>query len=554
MRLRDYQMQAIDGNGRWPGILSALETHRSALVVMATGLGKTVIFAHVAASWKQGDVLCLVHRIELVNQIADTLAAIIGYRPPIEQGDRGLWVGSELYGQDQLIVVGSLQSMITRRRREKYAGRRIGLIIIDEAHHAIAPAYVSLIRQLREQNPELRVLGVTATPKRTDNAAMTALFDVVAFEMSIIDGIRQGYLVDLRQKIVTVEDLDLSQLPTVVNQYGERDFRVSDLEAILAEEGRLHAMTRPLLEMTPDRHDQAIVFAASLRHAHVWASVINHYRRGSAAVIDHTLDAGSPEREDIVRRYMVGDLQYLVNYAVCTEGFDAPSTRVVAIGRPTKSRLLKTQMIGRATRPLAGVIDGIETAADRKAAIAASGKPHATILDYTGRVERLDELVTCADILGGDDVSEDVMRRALDIIGSQPNGGSVLDALDEAKRLIDEEVSARRRQAREVIEKIEVRYTIEDISNARAEVTPQPVLRGGATDRQIEFLLKFGIDYKTAAAYSKRQASAVLDRLIATRPTVPQARLLTRLGHSPTGLNFKQASELISRLIGGRKK
>jgi superfamily II DNA or RNA helicase len=87
--LRDYQKDAISGNHQFPGLKCSLEEYRSAILVMATGLGKTVVISKVASEWPPGNVLCLAHRIELLDQMADTLAPELGYRPSVEQGERG---------------------------------------------------------------------------------------------------------------------------------------------------------------------------------------------------------------------------------------------------------------------------------------------------------------------------------------------------------------------------------------------------------------------------------------------------------------------------------
>ena len=154
---RDYQIEAISGNNQHPGIIPALEKNKSTVCVMATGRGKTFVLSSVAEQWANGNVLLLAHRIELIDQMADAVANVLGYRPVIEQGDRGIDEGS-LWGAGS-IVVGSIQSMITARRKRKYKNHPFGLVIIDECHRAISPSYVNLIDFYREIDPECRVLG-----------------------------------------------------------------------------------------------------------------------------------------------------------------------------------------------------------------------------------------------------------------------------------------------------------------------------------------------------------------------------------------------------------
>src|SRR5262249_46173640 len=174
----------------------------------------------------------------------------------------------------------------------KVGDHPFGLMIIDEAHRATSASYVKLVDRYRELDPECRLLGVTATPNRTDSTALGLVFDSVAFEMGIVDGIDAGWLVDIQQKFAVVEELDLSKVTCRRNELGEMDFKPAELEALLLQEGPLHAMSRPVLDCTRDGQ-QAIIFAASVPHARLWAAVLNHYRPGCAAAIDGTMENGA---------------------------------------------------------------------------------------------------------------------------------------------------------------------------------------------------------------------------------------------------------------------
>jgi superfamily II DNA or RNA helicase len=546
-QLRDYQEWAIHGNDKYPGALRALQAHKSTLVVMATGTGKTVVISKVANDWTKGNVLCLAHRIELVEQMADTLAGELGYRPAVEQGPHGL--DPETLFAAGHIVVGSIQSMITDRRLRKFREHPFGLIIIDEAHRATSPSYVKLVDRYRDLDPECRVMGVTATPNRTDGTAMGLVFESVGFELGIVDGIAHGWLVDIQQKFAVVEDLDLSKIPVVRNEFGEMDFKASDLEALLSQEGPLHAMSRPILDSTEDGK-QAIIFAASVNHAHLWAAVLNHYRPGCAAAIDGTMAKGDGQpRTEIVRRYKGGDLQFLLNFNIATEGFDAPRTGLVIMGRPTKSLLVYTQMLGRCTRPLPGVVDGIPTAEGRKDAIAASTKPHAVVLDFVGNSKH--RLVTATDVLGGN-YDVDIRNRADEIIGAKGAAqGDVIDALGKARAsLLLEAEEKKRRPMRAAVGQVDLKYHLSDVSpfGGAATVAAPVTSRGGATDGQVNALVNLGVDYDTAIGYSRRKAGAVIDSLRKKRCTVKQARTLSKFGYDPAQFNADAASKLIDEI------
>ena len=542
--LRDYQTWAIHGHDIFPGVLGALAQHKSTLMVMATGLGKSVCIAKIANDWTNGNVLCLAHRIELVDQLADHLAGELGYRPVVEQGMRGM--DSESLYTAGSVVVGSIQSMITKRRLRLYRKHPFGLIIIDEAHRATSPSYVKLVDAYRELDPNLRLLGVTATPNRTDGTALGLVFESVAYEMGIVDGIDAGWLVDIHQKFAVVEDLDLSKIPCKRNEFGEMDFKQAELEALLSQEGPLHAMTRPVLDCT-EQGQQAILFAASVNHAHLWTAVLDHYRPGCAAAVDGTMIRGpGSKRAKIVDDYKAGQLQFLLNYGIFGEGFDAPNTSYVIMGRPTKSVLVYTQMLGRATRPLPGVVDGLPLAESRKDAIAASGKPFAVVLDFVGNSKH--QVVTATDVLGGNfDVS--IRDGADEIIGSRSM--NVRDAITKARAsLLLEAEEEKRKPLRKAVAAVPLAYSLHDVSPfGGSNGTHKPkISRGGSTDAQIAALVNLGVDQATASGYGRKQAGAVMTSLRGKRCTNKQAATLVKYGYNPTSFNAEQASKTIGEI------
>ncbi len=545
--LRDYQNWCIEGNGRFPGINAALAQHKSALAVLATGLGKSVIVSKVANEWRRGNVLLLAHRIELVDQMADHLATELGYRPSVEQGVRGLDPDT-LFAAGH-VVVGSVQSMITESRLRKFKAHPFGLIIIDECHRATSPSYVKLIDRYRELDPEMRSLGVTATPNRTDETALGLIYETVAFEMGIVDGIDSGWLVDIHQKFAVVEDLDLSKVQCAKNEFGETDFKAADLEALLSQEGPLHAMSRPVLDCTASG-EQAIIFTASVAHAHLWAAVLNHYRPACAAAVDGTMAKGEgQERTEIVKRFKAGTLQFLLNFNIATEGFDAPKTAFVIMGRPTKSLLVYTQMLGRCTRCLPGIVDGLSSPEERKDAIAASAKPFATVLDFVGNTRMAAGVVTATDVLGGNyDVN---VRAAADEIVRAKGSANVQDALRKShSSLLLEADEVKRRPLRNAVQGVQLKYHLGDVDSFSGMngAAPPSTNRGGATDAQVAALVNLGVDQAMAVGYGKKQAGAVIDSLRKKRCTDRQAKTLAKFGYDPRNFNSDEASAQIQRI------
>lgn len=530
--LRDYQEDCVAKTK------ASLASKKSSLIVMATGLGKSVCLAKIASDWTQGNVLVLAHRIELVDQLAETLGGELGYMPIVEQGTRGCEL--ETLWQGGLIVVGSVQSMITERRRNKFKDHPFGLVIIDEAHRATSPSYAKLIDHYTELNPQLRTLGVTATPNRTDGTALGLVFDDVPFNFGIVEGIDAGWLVDVHQKFGILSDVDFSQLRTKRNEFGESDFTHEDLEKVLTEEKSLHEMSRPVLDLTEDGK-QAIIFTASVPHAHLWAMVLNRYREGCAQAIDGTTN--KEERERSVRDYREGRLQFLLNFGIFTEGFDAPSTSIVVMGRPTKSVLVYTQMLGRGTRTLPGVVDGIPTVEGRIDAIASSKKPFLTVLDFVGNSKH--KIVSATDVLGGNydvDIRDGANGRL------KSSSGNVREAMRKMKAAMILAAEERKRMGLK-FDKIE--YRLEDVGHfgpSASSTVSTAKLRGGSTDNQVALLVNLGVSKEEALSYSKKQAGAVISSLGVKRCTTRQANVLAKFGYDSKDFNMDEASATIDAI------
>ncbi len=543
--LRDYQAASVEA------VLREFDAHASTLLVLPTGCGKTVVMAKLATGWERGNVLLLAHRIELLDQAAEKLGHELGYLPVVEQGQRGMDV--DCLWQGGAVLVGSVQTMRGGRRLEKFARHPFDLILVDEAHHATAASYRKIIDHFRGLNPSLKVLGVTATPRRADNTAMGLVFDSVAYELPIVQAIEEGWLVPIEQEYVAVDCVDFDQLSVGKNDFGESDLKASELEAVLVEEEPLHAMARPILERAGDR--QCLIFTAGVAHAHLLAAVLNRYRDGSAAAVDgQTLPA---KRKETVEAFAAGDLQFLTNFGVFTEGFDVPSVALVAMGRPTKSQGLYTQMLGRGLRPLPGVVDGpfgmggpvrsgADMAAERRSRIAASMKPGCRVMDFVGNSEhKLAGQMSSVDILGGNYDAE-VRELAAERLRDKP-GADVMAALRKAKA----ELTLLREQERRRPIRAEVGFTAQRVDPFAPGPAPGvqglTLTRGGATDAQIGLLVGLGVDYAEAAAFGRKQASAVIDKLRAKRCTNKQRAILAKYGE-PTDVNCEEASRLIDEI------
>lgn len=312
--LRDYQSECVEK------IYEYFARVHSAIAVLPTGAGKTVICSAVIRqwpernSWTHGNVLFLAHRKELIEQTAKAIDMEIGCRPYIEMGERG--AETETLFSGDMVVVGSVQSMVSQRRLDKYKNYPFGLIIIDECHHSTASSYTRILDYFRKLNPDLRLLGVTATPNRADETALGLVFEEVAFQRDIHWMVDQGYLVPFDQQTVTVTSLDLDSIKVVRKKNeaaSEADFNREQLEEALTEDRTLHEMATPILRETQGM--QAIIFTAGVKHAHRLAEILNGHESGCAAAIDGD-QSRRAERDCYVEEYRKGNLRFLLNFGV----------------------------------------------------------------------------------------------------------------------------------------------------------------------------------------------------------------------------------------------
>jgi superfamily II DNA or RNA helicase len=526
--LRDYQLQAHDAV--YESLVKSGD--KSSLVVMPTGTGKTVLFGHVAGNWPSGRVLIMAHRDELIRQAADKVGKIIGETCDIEMGD-DFADQCNLYSRSH-VVVTSVQTMSRERRMSRFNPDDFGLLVIDEAHHATASTYRKVIDYFR-QNESLRVLGVTATPDRTDEEALGKVFDSVAYEYEITKAIDDGWLVPIEQRFVYVEGLDFSDVRTTAG-----DLNAGDLAKVMEDEKALHKVVNPVIELAGDQ--PCLVFAASVAHAERMAEIANRHKPGQAEFVHGGTD--KELRRDMLRRFNRREFQFLFNCMIATEGFDEPQIGVVAVARPTKSRALYSQMIGRGTRPLTGCVDGLPGAEARKQSIATSGKPSVLVLDFVGNSGR-HKLVSTADILGGN-MDDAVVERARSSASKKSANGQSADMTAEliaAREAIEEE--NRKRRAAILAKASYGTKCIDPFVLYDVTPTREPGWFKGKrpTDKMAAVLEKRGIATRNLSLW---QAKQLMPKVI-NKPTLKQAGLLLKFGYS-TDCTSQDASKIIDKL------
>ena len=394
-----------------------------------------------------------------------------------------------------------------------------------------------------KKNPNIRICGVSATPDRADKLALGQVFDSVGFEYAIHDAIDDGWLVPIVTNQVIVESLDFSHVRKTAG-----DLNQGDLAKIVEMESSLHGIATPCVEIAGDR--KTLIFATTVSQAHDLCAIIN--RHGKKATFIHG-KTPKDERRELVRRYASGEYQYLCNVGIATEGFDDPGIEVVAIARPTMSRSLYTQMVGRGTRPLAGVVDKetLVTPEHRKAEIKSSDKPTVEVIDFVGNSSK-HRLVTAADILGGK-YTEEVANRAAEIAQKSKGPVDLISLMEQAEKE-EEEDSIRS------LTKGGDRYSLTakakykqkrgdpfDVMNIKAhrllnKQTTQP------TSRQIAVLTRNGIDTEELNSHQQSVLyGEVIRRIKSNQCTYKQAKILKKFGYR-TDTSFRQASDIIDGL------
>jgi superfamily II DNA or RNA helicase len=424
MILRDYQQQAVES------ACEHLEKHDATLIVAATGLGKTVMAGElIRRTLGKGRVMFIADREELLDQARDKIETITGIRPDLEMADSRACDGMF----KSPIICSSIQTQRSgsngTRRWNKFNPDEFALLFIDEADLAAADSYRAMIDHYR-QNPKLKLAGCTATPDRHDEKALGMIFDSVCFEYNIKEAKDEGWLVPIVQKYLSVQ-VDFAGV-----RYSIGDFNGADLKEILSRGTTLEQIASDSIQYAGER--RTLVFSDSIENAERLTEAYNRHRIGSAKIV--TGETPKDERRELVADYRSGAFQYLVNVGVASRGFDVPEIGCVVAARPTCSRSLYQQQIGRGTRIWPGVIDGLVTCDERKAAIAESAKPDLLVLDIVGNSLK-HKLITCADILGGtydDRVVELAEREFRD--SSIPL--DVADALEKAQYRHNEEIEA----------------------------------------------------------------------------------------------------------------
>jgi superfamily II DNA or RNA helicase len=405
IQLRDYQHEAIAAARQaWAG------GARRIAAVLPTGAGKTVVLSALAAQMRPLGVrsLILAHRDELIRQAAAKVRAVApDLRVGVYQGPT-----REVRGRD--VVVASVQTLARADRRAELAREGFRLVIVDEAHHAVANTYVETLKALgcfdeRDLSHGAAALGVTATMGRSDRVALGQVWQDVVYRRDIVQMIREGHLVNAKGVRVRIDGLDLAR----VKRTGG-DFQDHALAAAMHEALAPAAVARAYVEHAKDR--SGVLFAPTVAMAYEMAEALT--AEGiTAAGIDGTTSLD--DRRRILADHARGDVQVIANCAVLTEGWDAPWCSAAVIARPTSSSGLYVQMAGRVLRPHPGKRDALIIDV-----VGVTGKHRLASLIDLGGADRVEQLPPELSLYcGGEDEPDDLM--ALLCPPEPPAGGRV---------------------------------------------------------------------------------------------------------------------------------
>jgi DNA repair protein RadD len=335
--LREYQQEAVDAIY---GHFSASD--ENALIVIPTAGGKTPVLAGflqgALAAWPETRVLCLAHVKELVSQSFKTLIRIWPGAPAT--------ICSAGLGSKNLsgsIVFANIQSIFKRA----YQLQRVDLVIVDEVDmipHDGEGMYRKLLADLLVINPDVKVVGLTATPWRTNGGLITegegALFSDIAYEVELKTLLAGGWICPPVCKTMDTQ-IDTSGVKI---QGGE--FKAGELEKAADKDEITQAAVREIISLGRDRHSW-LVFSSGVDHAEHIRDEFKSHGITCEAITGQT---PAHDRDTWIANYQARRIRCLVNMGVLTVGFDAPATDLLAILRPTKSSRLWLQILGRGFR------------------------------------------------------------------------------------------------------------------------------------------------------------------------------------------------------------
>ena len=329
MLLRDYQSDICSR------VSDAFDKHRSVMVQMPTGTGKTMVLAELVKRLMMKDegirILIVAHRRELIEQIKATVKRM------------GLNADNQLSViNNQTIIVESIQTISRRIATIEFAP---SLVVIDEAHHALAKTY----KMMWDAWPDAKFLGLTATPCRLNGKGFTDLFDVLVQSWDIPTFIKEKWLATYDFVSIKADSRTQQLISSLKKRGADGDYQVKEMDAVLNKRPSIERLYECVIEYAHNR--KGFVYAINIDHARSIAEYYQSQGVNAVAINSHT---PVKERERIISSFRSGGLQVLVNVDIFSEGFDCPDVEFIQLARPTLSLAKYLQMVGRGLRPSKG--------------------------------------------------------------------------------------------------------------------------------------------------------------------------------------------------------
>lgn len=507
MELRPYQETARQKvQEEWK------EGKKRTLLVLPTGTGKTIVFSKIIEDRvKKGErVLVIAHRGELLEQASDKLYKSTGLKTATEKAEQ------TSLGSFYRVVVGSVQTLQREKRLNQFPPEYFDTIVIDEAHHAISDGYQRVLQHFEDAN----VLGVTATPDRGDMRNLGSYFESLAYEYSLPEAIKSGYLSPIKALTIPLK-LDLSN---VKQQAG--DFSTKDLGTAL--DPYLEQIAEEMKKQCFNR--KTVVFLPLVKTSQKFRDILNKHGFKAAEV-----NGESGDREQVLRDYEEGKYNVLCNSMLLTEGWDCPSVDCVIVLRPTKVRALYSQMVGRGTR-------------------LAPGKKELLLLDFLWHTER-HELCHPANLIATDEAVAKKMTENIEELGTpidleQAEQQAKEDVALEREESLAKQLSEMKRRKRKLVDPLQFEMSIQ-ASDLTDYVPSFGWQMSPPTDKQVKALEKWGIfpDEIENAGKAEMLINRLVKRRDAGLSTPKQIRFLENRGFQHVGTwQFEAATKLINRI------
>lgn len=322
-------------------VFTKWDTLNNIMVQMPTGTGKTILFASIVrdirnwiiASHSQSHILILAHVRELIQQAASKLK---------KRGiDCGIIMSGVPQQLDKIVQVASIQTFMSTKNKDRMMEEKFDFIIIDEAHHSMAPRY----QDLWDFFPDSKKLGVTATPWRMNHSGFTSIFDEIIISHPIEWFVKEGYLSNY-DYISIAPNSDMQHEINSIDRFGvDGDYLEQELIKRFDKDNIRAKLYESYQRFCKGK--KGIIYAINRQHA---ANIKETYR--SHGVNIEMIDGTTPKatREELLDAFREGSLQVIVNVNIFSEGFDCPDIEFIQLARPTKSLAMFLQQIGRGLR------------------------------------------------------------------------------------------------------------------------------------------------------------------------------------------------------------